>query len=48
MNILLPYAERRNSSIVAKIGGHGGGKLQSREVEGRFVTGVKRITASNR
>jgi len=48
MNILLPYAERRNSAIVAKIGHGMGGKLKSREVNGRLVTRIRRISAGTR
>lgn len=48
MNILLPYAERRNSAIVAKIGHGMGGKLKSREVSGKLVTRVMRISAGTR
>lgn len=49
MAILLPYADLRNSTIVAKIGGHGGGgKMQGRQVNGRFVTGVRRISENRR
>jgi hypothetical protein len=48
MNILLPYAERRNSMIVAKICNGGGGKMKSREVDGRPVTRINRIQSGTR
>ena len=48
MNILLPYAERYNAKIVAKICNGGGGKLKSREVNGRLVTRIRRISAGTR
>ncbi|MBV1918082.1 MAG: hypothetical protein KUG65_08490 [Sphingomonadaceae bacterium] len=48
MTKLLPYGDTRNSNIVAKIGGHGGGKLQTREVGGKVVTGIKRTASSDR
>jgi len=48
MNILLPYAERRNAKIVAKICNGGGGKMKSREVDGRPVARVSRIQARTR
>jgi len=43
---LLPYGDLRNSQIVAKNGMHsGGGKVRSRELRGKTVAKVKRLSA---